>query len=330
MRFGRHVLSAVCAGVLLVPVGGVLSGGQALALAPTCGDQGVSSQDFDGDGGIDVVVGVPTGSTTAASGAGVVDVRLSGGSRQRVGQSFFSGLPAAGATDRFGSAVQVVDYRGDFCADLAIGAPGSAGGRGAVDVVRGSVTGLDRQGAFQLTGKQAGEHFGAVLAGIGGDLWVGAPDRSVSGNARAGAIDHYRLSATTAPVLVETITENTRGVPGVAEAGDRFGSVLQLFESVGGWELAVGQPQEDVGNKVDAGSVTVLFFNTDTGRVGESRSIVQGMAGSRSAAESGDRFGAALAARGQWIAIGAPGEDVGSVRDAGLVQVYSQEGAQGR
>jgi hypothetical protein len=116
-------------------------------------------------------------------------------------------------------------------------------------------------------------------------------------------------------------------VPGAAEDGDRFGASLAVSEPqdvVGHHrQLAVGVPGEDVGRVVDAGLVN-LFENDATGlRAGPG--LTQSTAGVPGAAETGDRFGHSLAFRPDdgTLAVGVPYEDVGRVRDAGLVQTLA-------
>jgi hypothetical protein len=280
----------------------------------------------------DVVVGVPR----AGAGAGAVDVRLSSGVSQHVSPSQLTGLPAAGADDRFGASVAFIRADNDYCTDIAIGVPGADGGRGAVVIAKGSTSGIAATGAERLTGATPGEGFGSQVAAVGKDLFISAPNRTVSGHSRAGAVDHYRIGDDGA-VLVETITESTVGVPGVAETDDRFGEVLAPIGQGDTWAdspaapsyigpigLAVGEPSEDAGSRVDAGSVTVLLFNTATRRMERSRSFSQDSPGVGGVGEAGDRFGASISVgdRGT-LAVGVPGEDIGSVADAGMVQTFS-------
>jgi hypothetical protein len=227
------------------------------AATPTCaGDEGDDEnlQDIDHDQAQagDVVVGVPL----AESGA--VDVRLTSGGRQHLTQADLSGMPATGPADHFGASVAYLRAHSDFCSDLAIGVPGADGGRGAVVIARGSTSGIAAAGAVRLTGSTPGEGFGSQVVAAGKDLFVSAPGRTVSGRAHAGAVDHYRVGDDGVPVLVESISENTSGVPGVSEQDDRFGEVL----STGGPWLVVGEPSEDAGSRVDVGAVTVLSFST--------------------------------------------------------------------
>ena len=118
-----------------------------------------------------------------------------------------------------------------------------------------------------------------------------------------------------------SVVEQDFDEDGGAEAGDRFGEVLDLLATGDGDLLVVGIPREDVGAKVDAGAVE-LFSAT-----GEAASMVtQSRAGAGGAAEAGDRYGASVAhwwtfANGPTarLAVGVPGEDIGSTVYAGLV-----------
>ena len=106
-----------------------------------------------------------------------------------------------------------------------------------------------------------------------------------------------------------------------AEAGDRFGEVLDLLATGDGNLLVVGIPHEDVGAKVDAGAVELFSATGDAASM-----VTQNRAGAGGKAEAGDRYGASVA---HWwtfvngptarLAIGVPGEDIGSTVDAGMV-----------
>jgi hypothetical protein len=101
------------------------------------------------------------------------------------------------------------------------------------------------------------------------------------------------------------------------------GSVRADFNGDGFADLAVGVPYEDAGRVVDAGAVNVQYGSATglTTRPGQIFTQVAGLP------EAGDLFGYALAS-GDFnsdgipdLAVGAPGEDVGSVSDAGAVSV---------
>jgi hypothetical protein len=122
------------------------------------------------------------------------------------------------------------------------------------------------------------------------------------------------------------------GTGGLAETGDLFGASLAagFLDGVANWDLAVGAPLEDLGAATDAGAVNVLY-GTPAGLAGRDQVLVQGGPGVAGTAEAGDLFGFALA-RGVFennfngdgfddVAIGAPGEDLGAITDAGAVNV---------
>ena len=87
----------------------------------------------------------------------------------------------------------------------------------------------------------------------------------------------------------------------------------------------MGTPGEDVGSTKDAGSVTVARISL-TGRKTEGtvRTFDQNSAGMAGSVEAGDQLGASVSSvrYGSSVIhlVGAPGEDVGKVRDAGMVQ----------
>jgi FG-GAP repeat len=99
------------------------------------------------------------------------------------------------------------------------------------------------------------------------------------------------------------------------------------FDGDGNEDVAVGAPGEVLGAAVDAGAVNVLY-GADAGLSGTgSQLFSQDTAGVGGSAEEFDRFGSAVAA-GDFdgdgfddLAVGAPGEAVGTVDGAGAVTV---------
>ena len=286
--------------------------GAAAAAVFACGWGSFGAEDRD------LVVGVPS-----AGRGGVVDIHPEwGGSR-------LLSLPFERTNDRFGAAIGVVGLDGDSCNDLVVGASGRGGaglGRtGAVYLFFSTASGPGTGARVRLPyAGFPGDGFGSSVAVEGrrwaprgeqvvGDvrIWVGIPGRDVAGHVDAGAVAYYKVTAggqVSGPTLY---TQNSPGVPGTAEAGDRFGQVLEPLPS----GVLVGTPREDVGSKTDAGMITALPAPGATPAGPGPYAASEDTPGIPGAAEAGDCFGAAVS--GSWV--GTPGEDVGTVRDVGMV-----------
>jgi hypothetical protein len=212
----------------------------------------------------------------------------------------------------------------------AVGAPSDHGGSVTVfprDFVgqpafsRGT---LLRQGDRPVGGDpEAEESFGAAIAqgDFDGDGWtdlaIGAPGDRVDG-VRSGSVtvvhgqpDGYARSVS------QRITLDSPGVPGRPSNSDRFGVSLAVtdLEGDGYDDLAVGVPGFDADDQTDAGAVVIL--RGGPGGLRGFRLLTQDRLPSPGEVESGDGFGAALAADRWWLIVGAPGEDVGDAADAG-------------
>jgi hypothetical protein len=101
--------------------------------------------------------------------------------------------------------------------------------------------------------------------------------------------------------------------------GDEFGTALTLSrreDSSGIRDLWVGAPGHDVSGKADAGAV-FRYEISPTGVPTYLETITQDNPMLGSTAEAGDRFGEVLTGGG---VVGVPHEDVGSLKDAGVVQ----------
>jgi hypothetical protein len=109
-------------------------------------------------------------------------------------------------------------------------------------------------------------------------------------------------------------------VPGAAEPNDHFGAVLSAARS----GVVVGQPAEDVGDRADAGAVTMLVSQGGPQAFAQAFTWTQASPGVTGEPEAGDRFGAAVSALGGVTIAGVPGEDVGALTDAGMVQTFAR------
>ena len=314
----------------------------------------LASGDFDNDGCDDLAIGVHFDNIEGLINAGAVNVLygsaasgLSGDGSDYWHQGQNSAGAALEAGDRFGSALAVGDFDDDGFDDLAIGVPRESVGNGAaevenvgvIQVLFGRASGLSATGSVimrrgtNLSGAPLEDEFlggvlaaGNVNASPGDELVIGIPNFDISaGLEEAGAI--MIVSDVDGAVLDQTISQASAGIPGLEEAGDRFGDALALgdFDGNGFAEIVVGVPREGVGAGnvlFDAGAVNIIDDSAGNHAIWTQDELPPEQA------EAGDRFGAALAVadfNGDGIddlAIGASGEDLGiSVNSAGLVHV---------
>jgi FG-GAP repeat len=312
----------------------------------------LAAGDFDHDGYADLAVGVPNEGVGDIPIAGAVNVLYgSAGGLTAVGSQYFTqNSPGVGSSaedhDFFGSALAAGDFDHDGFADLAVGVPSEDQvgiGGGAVNVLFGSADGLTGTGSQLVTqdttrvgSREDGDGFGSALTagdfGFGGadDLVVGVRGEDVDGKFNAGAVN---VLAGSAGGLTSSgsqyFTQNTSGVAGSADVADSFGSALAAgdFDHDGFADLAVGVPFESFGSIVEAGAVNVLYGSADGLSAAGGPLFTQDTPGVANSAGTDDRFGHALAA-GDFdqdgfadLAVGVPGERVGSIDGAGAVNL---------
>jgi hypothetical protein len=316
-RFGASVLVAAAAMAVLTPER------VATAAEATCQTDIPVIGDVDGDGKSDLIVGVPGRN----SNTGEVDLRLTKAPGDILSQQG-AGLGQGTAGDEFGAAIVLADLNNDGCDDIIVGAPGASNRAGRVHIVLGSEVGYQTTGGQTLNvGAAAGDRFGSSLAiarnraGTGFDLWIGAPLDDVGASTDAGSVVHYSITnsgGNLASNLVETITQNSPGVPGGAETNDQFGAALSATSR----GVLIGNQLEDVGKASNAGSITLLTSADDDAGFDQAFSWSQASSGVPGSAESGDHFGAAVAFFGGHLAAGVPDEDVGASSNAGMVQLF--------
>ena len=240
------------------------------------------------------------------------------------------------------------DFNGDGFGDLAVGVPHEGidgkSSAGAVNVIYGSPDGLTAAGnqfwhqnsLGVLDVAEAPDQFGRSLAAgdFNGDnlsdLAVGVPGEDVGSVLDAGAV--HVLYGTPGGLSAsgnQLWTQDSSGVPDTAEAEDFFGRSLAWgdYNGDGVGDLAVGVPSEDVGSVADAGAVHVLYGTRAGLSASGGQLWTQNTSGVPDAAEDSDAFGRSLSA-GDFngdslsdLAVGVPLEDVGSVLDAGAVNV---------
>jgi FG-GAP repeat len=333
--------SAGAVNVLYGSSGGLVGANQTLTQANSeAGDRfgtALAKGDFDGDGVTDLAVGASGEGVSGAESAGVVSVHYGTGDglSGAAGQVLFQGNPES--FDLFGDAVAAGRFNSDAFDDLAVGAPGETVGgarfAGAVDVFfANSFTPLPSRPTSESyqNNPEAGDAFGSALAAgnfghLDGapDIAVGAPGETVGGREGAGAVS---LLFARVDIIQGSGAGQAGGNP---EAQDLFGFSLAsgAHENNGFADLVIGAPGEDIGPLTDTGIIHTMFGGPGGLFVGPL--VSQDTPKVAGQAEAGDAFGAALATGGfsdtsglaNEVAVGAPGEGVGTAREAGAVTI---------
>ena len=244
------------------------------------------------------------------------------------------------------------DFNGDGISDLAIGVPledfaAGATDDGGVNVIYGSAAGLSAAGnqfwsqgsAGIAGGAETGDRFGSALAagdfnGDGfADLAIGVPFEDFA----AGATDDggvnviYGSAAGLAAAGNQFWSQDSAGIAGGAETGDRFGSVLATgdFNGDGFADLAIGVPLEDfAAGATNDGGVNVIYGSAAGLAAAGNGSVQDG--GHRRRCRNGRsvRVGTAAANFGNTshadLAIGVPLENfaAGATNDGGVNVIY--------
>ena len=317
--------------------------------------------DFNCDGYADLAVGAPHATVNGVADAGAVYVYFGSDAGLKptptvlgIGLMNAAGTPVAG--DHFGAATAAGSFdNSDDCDDLAVGALGrdvnNQTDAGAVFIFFGDISDPSgfkntktrslARGVSGVPGTAApNARWGAALAAgdangdVTDELAIGAPG-DTQNLVASGSVTVLNGPCINGSYTGALFTAGVNSVPGPAVAGDGFGAALAFgnFTDEGladfSQELAIGVPGFDAAGAPDAGAVVVLPAAAGTGLtgVGSSR-ITQDSPGVYDRNEAKDGFGSALAA-GYFIggdsamdlAIGVPGEGVGSVMAAGAVSV---------
>jgi hypothetical protein len=275
--------------------------------------------DVNGDGRGEVAIGAPAENHSGLESAGRAYLYSGVGIRRL---TLVSPAPRFGG--EFGGAVSgLPDVNGDGFGDIGVGAYGEDGGR--IYVFSGS-TGVRRL-TLQAPPQFTGGKFGFSIAGLAdvtgdgrGDLVVGAPDAApADGDGivwQAGRV--YVFNGFTGAMV------RSLGSPNPTYWRSDFGAAVAAIPDTNGdgrAELAASDPQELVGQSINAGRVHI--FSAATG------SLLHTLTSPHP--QHDGRFGAGVAGvpdangdgRGD-ILVGAPGEIVGNNPDeAGRAYLFS-------
>jgi hypothetical protein len=313
--------------------------------------------DLNGDGYDDAVIGNPYATVSGKKEAGSITV-LFGGADKRIGSGSARVLTQASipgsiveAGDHFGWSVSMGNLNYQGCANLLVGSPGEDwdghADAGIAQVLWFTGGGIGKQGTphdllltqADLDGTvEGGDRFGTSTAVMGqADDFevaaVGAPGEDVSTTKDAGEVS-------IAQFLYgdffggDQLREGLSWVPGTPTAGDLFGFSLlatRLYAPpIEGFDhietaFVIGAPGETVNGHPNAGAV--YNYGGDRNEYTQDSPDVPGTA------EAGDQFGYSLAADGLTndpatqhdVAVGVPGEDLGSTVDAGAVQLFASQ-----
>lgn len=325
----RPLLAVAVCGAVLAPAPAAWAGGYVL-------EQG---SDFDCDGLRDGVRRDANEVGGVENPGSLIVTYSRTGETDRISQAS-PGVPGVPEPDdHFGWAYAAYDRDQDGCDELVVGVPhediGSRTDAGMITIIPGSPAGLDTRNSVGYTQDSAGfpgvvedwDRFGLSLAAGRSHrgvpfVVVGSPGESgpTSSTVGAGVIHYLR------PGSVTMIHPDSPGVAGKWEAGDEFGEVLEASDRF----FAVGSPSETVSGGSD-GMVHVFSHSLTNGRPTPVAGFHQNTPGISGVAEWSDLFGwslsvlpyrpSATAAVGALVAVGSPGESVGSLRWAGMVHL---------
>lgn len=317
---GRAVSGRSYAGAVVIVYGSAsgLSGGRTatftqdtsgIADAAESNDEfgsALAAGDFNHDGRDDLLIGVPREDIDGYSNAGVVHVLYgtSTGLSATNSQLWYQNENLDGSADdddRFGQALAAGDFDNDGYDDAAIGVPGDlSNSAGAVNILYGSSARLTSDGNHRLyrdiagmeEDSDAGDEFGSALA---------------AGDFNGDGADDLAIGA-----YGDTLPN--------PDPGSGSGLADYWFEYAGSVSVVYGV--ENVGLSVTdaAGNATDEFWSQNSTGINDC------------AAEPADWFGYALTV-GDFdsdgyddLAIGVPGEAIGSVAAAGMVNVIYGRG----
>ncbi|MFF8381423.1 S8 family serine peptidase [Streptomyces sp. NPDC015661] len=243
---------------------------------------------------------------------------------------------------------------------LIIGLPGEAIGSvaqaGSAFYVYGTTSVAISQATAGVAGEpETGDLFAWSVSADQNYIAIGAPNEAIGSMAKSGSVvifDANRFDSTGHPLPLAWLDQDNAAISGGAEAGDQFGYAVAMapFRASGAAAatesiLAIGSPGESVTvgteDRANAGRVVQIRIKPD-GTWSYLRELKQGTADDdvSGTSETGDRMGEYLTAvntapgsvstvASMRLAVGTPGEDIGTVADAGAIHTFSLAGSAG-
>ncbi|MEB8344100.1 VCBS repeat-containing protein [Streptomyces endophyticus] len=250
--------------------------------------------DFAGTGFTDIAVATPGSATIDITPGRFTRTGPTGGS-YTVSAPVQSGSTGVGIHNLHSG-----DVNGDHIDDLLVNGyeNDSDMGWNANYYLPGTTTGVNASGAVKLPagvitdiGDVDDDGYGDVVIGLEWDT-----DSDVPGAQLGGAVKIAHGSANGPDAsAVQTIDQDTSGVPGGGETGDDFGGELDLgdINGDGHLDLVVGSAGENLGGVADAGAITVLYGAADgSGITGAGAKLYsQNTPGVPNSDEKDDNFG---------------------------------------
>ncbi|MFD9367454.1 hypothetical protein ACFWA6_07045 [Streptomyces sp. NPDC060020] len=215
-------------------------------------------------------------------------------------------------------------------------------------------------GAIAASAAEAYDRMGQSLAAAVNDagrpyLLIGSPGEAIGTKAKAGGVvifDANAFDADGRPAPLAGLDQDSAAISGDAEAGDQFGYAVAIapFRPMGSPAptesiLAIGSPGEGVvvgtENRLNAGRVVLIRIKAH-GSWSYLRELKQGTADDdvSGTSETGDRMGETLTAvntapgsvstvASMRLAVGTPGETLGTATKAGAIHTFSMAGSAG-